>query len=69
MVPAATPNDVIEKLSAASTTALKSQSVQDKLYSLGLDIVFTTPAEAEAYIRAETAKWSKLVKEAGIKVD
>ena len=69
MVPAATPADVVEKLSAASTAALKSQSVQDKLFSLGLDIVFTTPAEADAYIKAETAKWSKLVKEAGIKVD
>jgi tripartite-type tricarboxylate transporter receptor subunit TctC len=69
LVPAGTPSDIVEKLSAASTQALKSQSVQDRLFSLGLDIVFTTPAQADAYIKAETAKWSKLVKEAGIKVD
>jgi tripartite-type tricarboxylate transporter receptor subunit TctC len=69
LVPAGTPADIVQRLSAASTQALKSQSVQDKLFSLGLDIVFTTPAEAEAYIKAETAKWSKLVREANIKVD
>jgi len=69
LVPAGTPNDVVDKLSAATAQALKSSAVQDKLFTLGLDIVFTTPAEADAYIKAETAKWSKLVKEANIKVD
>jgi len=69
LVPAATPNDVVDKLSAATATTLKSKAVQDKLYSLGLDIVYTTPAQADAYIKSEMAKWGKLVKEVGIKVD
>lgn len=69
LVPAGTPNDIVEKLSAASAQALKSKAVQEKLFSLGLDIIQTTPAEADAYIKAEMAKWGKLIKEANIKVD
>ena len=69
MVPAGTPSDVVDKLSSASSRALKSQAVQERLFSLGLDIVHTTPAEADAYIKAEVTKWGRLVKEAKIKVD
>ncbi len=69
LVPSATPGDVVEKLSAASAQVLKSSAVQEKLFSLGMDIIQTSPAEADAYIKAETAKWGKLVKEANIKVE
>jgi len=69
MVPAGTPSDVVDKLSSASSRALKSQAVQERLFSLGLDIVHTTPAEADAYVKAEVTKWGRLVKEAKIKVD
>jgi tripartite-type tricarboxylate transporter receptor subunit TctC len=34
-----------------------------------LELIHTTPAEAEAYINAEITKWGKLVKEANIKVE
>lgn len=69
MVPAGTPADVIEKLSGAASSALKSRTVQEKLPSLGLELIHTTPSEAEAYINAEITKWGKLVKEANIKVE
>jgi tripartite-type tricarboxylate transporter receptor subunit TctC len=69
LVPSATPGDVVEKLSAASAQVLKSSAVQEKLFSLGMDIIQTSPAEADAYIKAEMAKWGKLVKEANIKVE
>jgi len=69
LVPSATPGDVVEKLSAASAQVLKSSAVQEKLFSLGMDIIQTSPAEADAYIKAEMAKWGELVKEANIKVE
>ena len=47
LVPAATPSDVVEKLNAASAQALKSSAVQEKLFSLGMDIIHTNPAEAD----------------------
>ncbi|MEO8509140.1 MAG: tripartite tricarboxylate transporter substrate binding protein [Betaproteobacteria bacterium] len=69
LVPAGTPADVIDRLSNASQRALKSQAVQDKLFSLGLDIVHTTPAEADAFIKGEVSKWSRLVKDANIRAE
>ena len=69
LVPAGTPTDVISALGNASQRALRSDAVRDKLFSLGLDIVLTTPAEADSYIKAEVAKWSKLVKEANIRAE
>lgn len=69
LVPAGTPSDVVGKLSAASAQALKSSAVQEKLFSLGLDILQTSPAEADAYIKAEMTKWGRLIKEANIKVE
>lgn len=69
LVPAKTPTDVVDKLSSAATFAANSKLVQDKLFALGLDIVHTSPQEAAAYIKAEAAKWEKIVKEANIKAD
>ena len=69
MVPAATRPAVVERLAQAAATAVRSQAVQDKLYALGLDIVRTTPAEADAYIRAEVDRWAKLAREARIKAE
>jgi tripartite-type tricarboxylate transporter receptor subunit TctC len=69
LVPSGTPSDVVDKLSAASAQALKSNAVQEKLFSLGMDIIQTSPAQADAYIKAEMAKWGKLIKEANIKVE
>jgi tripartite-type tricarboxylate transporter receptor subunit TctC len=69
MVPAATRPAVVERLAQASATAVRSQAVQDKLYSLGLDIVRTSPAEADAYIRAEIDRWARLAREAKIRAE
>jgi tripartite-type tricarboxylate transporter receptor subunit TctC len=56
MVLAGILNDVVDKLSGTSSRALKSQAVKDKLISLGRDIFHTTPAEADAYIKAAVTK-------------
>lgn len=69
LVPVATPREVVDKLSAATAQAVKSTAVQERLFALGLDIVQTNPAEADAYIKAEITKWGRLIKEANIKVD
>jgi tripartite-type tricarboxylate transporter receptor subunit TctC len=69
MVPAGTSPEIVDKLNSAAATALKSKSVQEKLFSLGLDLLHNTPAEAEVYVKNEAGKWGKLVKEANIKVE
>lgn len=60
--PAGTPADVIDKLNAATRKAANSQSFASKVVSEGMVVQTGTPAEFDAYVRAEISRWSKLVK-------
>jgi tripartite-type tricarboxylate transporter receptor subunit TctC len=67
--PAALPKDVIAKLNTAITGLLKQPDVQNSLRTVGTEIVYRTPDEFGKFLRAEQQKWSKLVKEIGVKVN
>jgi tripartite-type tricarboxylate transporter receptor subunit TctC len=67
--PAGTPADVIAKLNAAAAKAAHSPEFSKKVEQEGLLITAGAPAELEAYVRAEEARWRKIVKENNIKAD
>ena len=69
VAPAGTPADVITKLSAETARVLKLPEVSAKLISQGLYPTPSTPAQFDAHIRSETARYAKIVKEAGIRAD
>jgi tripartite-type tricarboxylate transporter receptor subunit TctC len=69
LVPAGTPKEVIAKLYADITRTLGVREVQEKLSSLGLDLVGGTGEEFAALIKTDLARFGKLVKEAGIRAD
>lgn len=60
--PAGTPAAVIQKLNAATRKAAQSEFFKSKLVHEGMVSQTGTPAEYEAFVRAEIARWSKLVK-------
>lgn len=60
--PAATPAAVIDKLNAATRKAANSESFKSKVVSEGMVVQTGTPAEFDTFVRAEIARWSKLVK-------
>ena len=68
-VPAATPSDVIGKLSAEINRALKQQDVKEKLASAGAEAMGTSPAELAKFMRSESAKFADLIKTSGAKLD
>ena len=68
-VPAATPDDVVNGLNKAIVEALNSPAVKDRLAQLGGMASPTTPAEFGKLVDAESAKYAKLVKLSGAKVD
>lgn len=68
-VPAGTPPTVITRLHAEVVKALKDPEVSSKLTAQGAQIVGSTPAEYAALIVSETAKWAKVVSEAGAQLD
>lgn len=69
MAPAGTPADVIAKLNAEFAKAVSDPAVRQKLMEGGIEPVTSTPQEAAAHIRSETAKWAQVIKRADIKVD
>jgi tripartite-type tricarboxylate transporter receptor subunit TctC len=66
VAPAGTPSQVIDRLHSEMTKALNEPDLREKLSALGAEPVGNTPAEFAATIRSETAKWSKIVKDAKI---
>ncbi|WPH23564.1 Bug family tripartite tricarboxylate transporter substrate binding protein [Variovorax paradoxus] len=67
--PAGLPKDMVAKLNAAFNKALQDPEVKRKLASQGAEVKGSTPEEFGAYIREETVRWGKVVKESGAKVD
>ena len=69
VAPAGTPHDVVERLNHAFVTALDSPEAKTRFAMLMAEPVPTTPAEFGAFIKSELAKYEKVVKASGAKVD
>jgi tripartite-type tricarboxylate transporter receptor subunit TctC len=65
--PAATPAEIVAKLSAATLAALASPDMRARLHEQGAEAVGNSPAELAAYVAAEIPKWAALARQAGIK--
>lgn len=67
-VPRKTPAAIIDTLNAAVRSSLK-QPIMSKLEDDGLDIAASTPAVLGEYVKTESVKWAKLIKDANIKIN
>ena len=65
--PARTPKEVIAKINADVVKVVHSPELVERLKSEGSDPVGSTPTEFAAFLREEIARWSKVIKFAGIK--
>ncbi len=66
LAPAGTPKAIIAKLNAEINAALKLPDVRSKLETAGIEIQGGTPQDYAALIKSDLAKWSKVIKAAGI---
>jgi tripartite-type tricarboxylate transporter receptor subunit TctC len=69
VAPAKTPRDVITKLNGEIRRIIHAPAMKPRLESQGFEPAGSTPEAFDAYIRSELAKWTKVVKQAGIKAD
>jgi tripartite-type tricarboxylate transporter receptor subunit TctC len=69
LAPANTPQPVIAKLNTEFVKMISSADIEKLLATQGLDPMSSTPGGFTAYMKQETAKWSKVVRDAHIKID
>ena len=68
-VPAGVSAEVAQKLNAALLAAVRSPEVKERLEALAFEITAAPLAETATYVKSELAKWAKVVRETGAKVD
>jgi len=64
-----TPPQIVQRLHSEFVRVLRTPDVKEKIESYGYDIVGSTPAEADAFIRSEIVRWAKVVRESGATVN
>jgi tripartite-type tricarboxylate transporter receptor subunit TctC len=69
LAPAGTPKAILDKLHQDLLSVLEMPDVKERLAVTGAELSPGTPAEFEAFIRNETAKWAKAVKDSGAQVE
>lgn len=68
-VPAATPKDVVLRLNRAYLKAAADPANRERVAQQGGEMLASSPEEMAVYVKAETTRWSKLIREADIKVE
>ena len=69
LAPAAVPKEIVGRLHAEIAKMVADPAAKERLMTMGLDPVGSTPEVFAAYLQTETVKWGKLVREAGIRAN
>jgi tripartite-type tricarboxylate transporter receptor subunit TctC len=69
LAPAGTSYDIITRLNLAIVAIARSREFRARLEGLGAEIIGDTPDEFTAYLRAEIAKWARVVERTGVRID
>ncbi|MBL8385126.1 MAG: tripartite tricarboxylate transporter substrate binding protein [Burkholderiales bacterium] len=69
MAPAGTPAEIIARLQRETAAVVQAPEVRDRLVAMGLEVVASTPADFADYLRSESAKWGKVIRDAKIRAE
>ena len=69
LAPAATPQEVLDKLAGQTQKAMADPEVRNRLVGQGFEVVGNTPEQFARFIRSESEKWGAIVKKTGAKVE
>ena len=64
-----TPAPIVNRLNAEIVKSLNTPEMRERLTGLGCEVVGNKPEELAAFLKAEIAKWGKVVKESGARID
>ena len=69
IMPAATPQDIVLKVHAALLKTLRTKTTRDAFARLGAETLESSPEETARFVKEDLAKWTRVVREAGIKLE
>ena len=69
VAPNGTPAEIISRLNSALIKALKDPEFESRMRGMGLELYGTTPEEFARFIKDENAKWGKVIKATGARID
>ena len=69
LAPGATPKDIVKRMSDEVSRIIKSDETRARLDTMGTFAAGSSPEEFDAFISVETAKWARVIKDAGVKAD
>ena len=69
VAPAGTPAEIVSRLNAEMIKALKNPEFESRMRGLGMELYGTTPQQFAQFIKDENAKWAKVIKATGARID
>jgi tripartite-type tricarboxylate transporter receptor subunit TctC len=69
LTPAGTPKATVDLLNSQVAKILALPDVKERLQTIGFDPASSTPDGAAAHMKAETDKWTKVVRDANLKIE
>jgi tripartite-type tricarboxylate transporter receptor subunit TctC len=69
VAPAGTPASIIQKLNTEFTAALNDEGIKSQMRQSGMEPLATTTEGLDAYIKSETQKWARVIRQANIKLN
>jgi tripartite-type tricarboxylate transporter receptor subunit TctC len=69
LAPAGTPRDIIDRLNAETTKVMQTPETRERLLAVGGEPATSTPEQAAEFLRTEFTRWSKVIKDAGIRAE
>jgi tripartite-type tricarboxylate transporter receptor subunit TctC len=67
--PAGTPGDIVQRLATEMAKAAKSKDYVDKLTAIATDVPESSPEHLTGFMKSEFAKWARVVKESGARIE
>jgi tripartite-type tricarboxylate transporter receptor subunit TctC len=67
--PKGTPEAIVDRMAQELKTALETPAIKEMWVKNGSDVRIMLRAEFGAYVKAETERWTKVVQEAGVKLE
>ncbi|HEX2827781.1 MAG TPA: tripartite tricarboxylate transporter substrate binding protein [Burkholderiales bacterium] len=69
LLPAKTPPDIVKRVYAAVVKVLRTPATREAFARVGADVIESTPEELDRLMKAENVKWTKVIRDAHVKVE